>query len=313
MARTDSTTHTLRTLAIICIVLWCTDHAAIAADSIDYRKLCEGKLGADTTGLVLRDMGGDQWELIAVASGPIVDRTGVDTSQSFREAVLIADALAHQTLAKFISGVQVKASDESLTDSTVVIDSAQSEKTRERFVQQITGHQQQDVFAFLRGTRRAAEWRTDGGTDAFVVVILNQADIQKGIDISGTILKPELGADRFEVVQASGIDQGPQRVRVVGMASVGSRSVPEARRMAIYDGLHLAVQRVAGLTLSSRTSLEDLRRLESKLSSITGGMVKSFLILEENRSSDSYSVLLEVQVERTLGATSSCFRTSWAI
>lgn len=308
MVRIESPRDPFHTLAALCLVLWSVAHTVIAADDIDYRQFCERRLGRDTTGLVLRDIGDDQWELIAVASGPMVERNGVDASQSFREAVLIADALAHQMIAKFISGVQLKTSDESLTDSQVIIDSAQSEKTRERFVQQIKEHQQQDVFAFLRGTRRAAEWQKEGGADAFAVITLNQADVQKGMDISRSILTPDLGGDRFEVVQTSGTDQRPQRVRVVGMAAVGTRSVPEARRMAIYDGLHLAVQRVAGLTLSSRTSLEDLRRLESQLSSITAGMVKSFLILEENRSSDGYSVLLEVEVQRNLGGNIELLR-----
>lgn len=273
--------------------------AQTGEQSNEYRQLCERKLGAQSTGLILRDLGDEQWEVIAVASGPIIERNRTDANQAYREAILIADALAHQAIAEFIAGVQVKGTEDAISESKVVIDSRDADRARESLLQQVRSRQQQDVFAFLRGTRRVAEWRSAGV--AFAVVTLNQSDIQTGVDISRTIVERELGADRFEVVQTSGLDKAPQRVRVVGMAAIGSRPLPEARRVAVYDGLHLAVQRVAGLTLSNRTSLEDLRRLESKLSSVTAGMVKSFLILDESRSGDTFTVLLEVHVQRDLG------------
>lgn len=268
-----------------------------AAGAIDYQKLAVEKLGGSKAGIVFREIEKGEWEVVAVASGAIESMPDASDVQAYRQALLMAGALARQSLGEFIGGVKVKGREQLKTDATIAIDGRQKEATTAKFVDFIQSYSRQDVYAFLRGTRQVGDWKSQDGREAFVAVAISAEDVRRSAVIGESIALASVGEDRFQVIESEGVDRSPRRVRVWGMAAHAGGSIAGARRAAIYDALQLAVERVAGLTLVGKTSVTNLKRLKAHVSSMTTGFVESFMIVKEEDIGGQYRVLIEATIQ----------------
>lgn len=279
----------------------------VPAIGIDYQQLAEQRLGHDQAGVIVVGSGDTSWEIAAIGRSDIA--SSADSSpQELREASLIAGALARQSLAEFIEGARVRGRETAIREQRVVLDGTAADRAVDRFIEVVTSRQDIEIHAFLRGTRQVADWRSQDGQYCLIAVALNPDDIRQGLAVTNALHVADQLTSRFQVVQAEGHDNTPKRVRVEGIASKGDRSLAAARRSAIADGLQLAVERVAGITLAGRTSVTNLQIIKSNISSLTVGFIKSFMILQEQQVGVNYRVVLEVEVQKSLAGDMDIIR-----
>ena len=307
-------------LALTTFLLLSMNSLASGQD-LNYQSFAEQKIGKDKSGLILRDLGKAEWEILAVGNASIEQREGVSDAQGYREALLMAGAQSRRTLAEFIGGIRVKGFTAAKTESQVLVDGSQKENTQSKFSEFWKSQQQQDVYAFLRGTRQVGEWKSTDGRQVFLAVAVCPKDVSTSLEINCTSSNSPV-VDKAESAANKGSDLKGRKVQMWGMAVKAAGSARGARNDAIYDALTLAVQSVAGVTVRGRTSAEhDSSTSESSnnttntvLSSrvhdrlkrntliTTTGTVKSFRILEEQDLAGSYRVLVEADIQAILGS-----------
>lgn len=271
----------------------------LRSQDIDYKSLAQTKIGKDKPGLILRDLGKAGWEIIAVGSATIETRERLSNAQIYREALLMAGAQARRAMAEFIGGTRVRGFEAAAKESRVLVDGWRKQGTMEKFSEFFKSQQQQDVHAFLRGTRQVAEWTSTDGTQALLAIAVCPEDIRQSLEISQTIAGIPSG-ERIKIVATEGTDMAPRRVQVWGSAAKTTDSIAATRRAAIYDALQLAVESAAGMTLGGRTSVRNLERVKSNISTMTTGFVKTFMVLTEEDHGNQFRVLVEAEVRPSL-------------
>ncbi|MCX5857876.1 MAG: flagellar assembly protein T N-terminal domain-containing protein [Deltaproteobacteria bacterium] len=90
---------------------------------------------------------------------------------------------------------------------------------------------------------------------------------------------------------------GQDRVRAEGMASIVNNRVDSARDRAIDSAQRNAVERVAGIMVSSSTEVENFQVKMDRILSESKGFITSYKILKEERERDLYEVHIEAVVE----------------
>ncbi len=84
-------------------------------------------------------------------------------------------------------------------------------------------------------------------------------------------------------------------VQVDGIGTLKD-DVAAARKMAINDGLRIAVEQARGVMVKSETEVKDYAALRDDILSKTKGFVKTYKILNEVKEDNIYKVTLEVEV-----------------
>lgn len=283
----------MRTLTLQCVFL-AVGLLATGAGAEDmaseYVALAANRLGSSQEGIIIRDIGTDDWEVIAVAKVVFDSGNGRAKNEIVREATLMAGANARAALAEFLTGAAVREKTLTESDTDVRVDSERSQAQVRNFLSTQTT---KDVNAFLRGVRQVASWESEDGRELLVAVALKPADAKRGMELTKEILVPTEKV-RFRVVNEDVQEHKPRIVQAWGVA-VGTS--PTARRAAVRDALQVAVEGTAGLMLTGRTAVTNLKEVESTVTTVTMGFVKSFRIVEEEAVSGQYKVLIEAEVE----------------
>lgn len=256
----------------------------------DYVAMASKRLGNFQDGIILRDVGADDWEIIAVAKVGLDTAGGRAKSEVVREAVLMAGASARAALAEFLTGASVREKTTADNATEVRIDSERSHAQVRSF---LSTHTVKDVNAFLRGVRQVASWESEDGRELLVAVALRPADAKRGLELTKeVVLLPEKA--RFRVIKEDSQEHKPRLVQARGSAE---GKTPAAKRAAVRDALQVAVERTAGLMITGKTAVTNLKEVQSKVTTLTMGFVTSFRIVEEDVVSGQYTVLIEAEVE----------------
>lgn len=86
------------------------------------------------------------------------------------------------------------------------------------------------------------------------------------------------------------------KIRVEGMATIHNKRVDIARDKAIDQAQRNAVERAAGVMISSHTEVENFQVKMDRILSESKGFINSYKILKEGRSGDLYQVTIEANV-----------------
>ena len=84
-------------------------------------------------------------------------------------------------------------------------------------------------------------------------------------------------------------------VQVNGMGTLKD-DVAAARKMAISDGLRIAVEQARGVMVKGETEVKDFAEIRDEVLSKTKGFVRTYKILDEKQDGNIYKVTLEVEV-----------------
>jgi hypothetical protein len=84
-------------------------------------------------------------------------------------------------------------------------------------------------------------------------------------------------------------------VQVDGVGTLKD-DVAAARKMAISDGLRIAVEQAKGVMVKGETEVKDFAALRDEVVSKTRGFVRTYKILSEKQEGNIYRVTLEVEV-----------------
>lgn len=87
-------------------------------------------------------------------------------------------------------------------------------------------------------------------------------------------------------------------VQVDGMGTLKD-DVAAARKMAISDGLRIAVEQARGVMVKGETEVKDFAEIRDEILSKTKGFVRTYKILNEAKEENVYRVTLEVEVMLT--------------
>lgn len=88
------------------------------------------------------------------------------------------------------------------------------------------------------------------------------------------------------------------KVRAEGMATVRDNRVDIARDKALDGALRSAVEKVAGIMVSSTSEVENFQLKMDRILSESKGFVNTYKIVSEERRQDQYEVMIEADVGR---------------
>lgn len=101
----------------------------------------------------------------------------------------------------------------------------------------------------------------------------------------------------ISIIILAAVAVGQEKVRAEGMASITSNRVDIARDRAIDNAQRNAVERVAGIMVSSSTEVENFQIKMDRILSESKGFIKSYTIVKEGREGDVYEVAIDALVE----------------
>ncbi len=101
----------------------------------------------------------------------------------------------------------------------------------------------------------------------------------------------------ISVMMIPAVVAGQERIRAEGMASITNNRIDIARDRAIDSAQRNAVERVAGVMVSSSTEVENFQLKMDRILSESKGFIKSYKIVKEGRAGDVYEVAIEAIVE----------------
>ncbi|MBI5212292.1 MAG: hypothetical protein HY957_02835 [Nitrospirae bacterium] len=110
---------------------------------------------------------------------------------------------------------------------------------------------------------------------------------------AGTYAKKPMQTESNEDVGEDAIS-----VKVDGMGTLKD-DVAAARKIAISDGLRIAVEQARGVMVKSETEVKDFAEIRDEVLSNTKGFVRTYKILDEKQDGNIYKVTLEVEVMLT--------------
>ena len=91
-------------------------------------------------------------------------------------------------------------------------------------------------------------------------------------------------------------EEGKQKVRAIGMATIHNDFKDIARDKAIDNALRSAVEKVAGVMVTGSTEVENFQLKMDRILSDSKGFVEKYQVLSEKRDGDNYEVAIEAEV-----------------
>lgn len=217
----------------------------------------------------------DQGRDLAFAESDSLGKTviaiGIAENSSPAKSIESARQAASVTLAGFLTGKNITATDASVMSSV-----------GGETLLAITSESEVSVDAMLRG---AQIYKTGSLNDGRWFVALALAE-------KAEAFTDALAKRRFETtIQSKGF-------------SPLEDDLARSRRLALTDALRSAVEAFSGVAVATKAYIRDAEDLQSTVATVSQGRVTRYEIVEENQSTGSYYVLVIAEIEeRPPGAT----------
>jgi len=166
-----------------------------------------------------------------------------------------------------------------------------------------------NLLAFLKGERITATeqamtaYRGDEVVESYYSAMrsdvrgaIKSAFMYKSGDYDGQKYAVVMISERSkEVSQVLANRKSHNRVTARGFASM-SHGVGKARRLALEQALRNAVEQYSGVSMASKTSIENAEKYRSQLSAVAKGVVKRYTVTKEQQQSRDYMVEIAAEV-----------------